>query len=182
MQSKIEHLHNEYAKLVKLPWQRTLAGPQRVWFVIYDPKDERRLRLQVGQYALTTRQAGKGWAHLDLTDAFARWMGRHPYAEAYFKAPSLLNDGALVDFQRAVSAQVRALLTSPDATPDTVVALSGTGALYSFMHVSHLVREVEADIRGHLLVFYPGAYRNNNYRLLDARDGWNYLALPIAES
>jgi hypothetical protein len=28
-------------------------------------------------------------------------------------------------------------------------------------------------------VFFPGVYENNNYRLLDARDGWNYLAVPI---
>jgi hypothetical protein len=30
-----------------------------------------------------------------------------------------------------------------------------------------------------LLVFFPGQFDNNNYRLLDARDGWNYLAVPI---
>jgi len=38
---------------------------------------------------------------------------------------------------------------------------------------------VESSIRGRLLVFFPGEYENNNYRLLDARDGWNYLAVPI---
>ena len=38
---------------------------------------------------------------------------------------------------------------------------------------------VEGDIQGRLLVFFPGVYEQNNYRLLDARDGWNYLAVPI---
>lgn len=179
--NKLDHLHGEYARLVQLPWQRWLAGPQRVWFVIYDPHDERRIRLQVGKYELTTHAAQKGWIHLNLTDAFARWMARHPYANGYFGSPDLLTDEVLADFQDHVAREVREVLTGPDATPDTVVALSGTGSLYGFMHVSHLVRAVEADIRGHLLVFYPGAYHNNNYRLLDARDGWNYLALPITE-
>ena len=32
---------------------------------------------------------------------------------------------------------------------------------------------------GRLLVFFPGEVEGNNYRLLDARDGWNYLATPI---
>ena len=32
---------------------------------------------------------------------------------------------------------------------------------------------------GRLLVFFPGSYENNNYRLLDGYDGWNYLAVPI---
>ena len=29
------------------------------------------------------------------------------------------------------------------------------------------------------MLFFPGEFENNNYRLLDARDGWNYLAVPI---
>src|SRR5437870_4368748 len=29
-----------------------------------------------------------------------------------------------------------------------------------------------------LLVFFPGVYEQSNYRLLDARDGWNYHAVP----
>jgi hypothetical protein len=37
----------------------------------------------------------------------------------------------------------------------------------------------EADIQGRLVVFFPGQFERNNYRLLDARDGWNYLAVPI---
>jgi hypothetical protein len=41
------------------------------------------------------------------------------------------------------------------------------------------VEEVENDIRGRLALFFPGEYENQNYRLLDARDGWNYLAVPI---
>jgi len=34
-------------------------------------------------------------------------------------------------------------------------------------------------IAGRLLVFFPGEHEGNSYRLLDARDGWNYLAIPI---
>ena len=34
-------------------------------------------------------------------------------------------------------------------------------------------------IGGRLLVFFPGEREGSNYRLLDARDGWNYLATPI---
>jgi hypothetical protein len=42
-----------------------------------------------------------------------------------------------------------------------------------------VLKEVVKDIRGRLVVFFPGEYEDNNYRLLDARDGWNYLAVPI---
>ena len=30
-----------------------------------------------------------------------------------------------------------------------------------------------------LLVFFPGEREANTYRFLGARDGWNYLAVPI---
>ncbi len=66
-----------------------------------------------------------------------------------------------------------------DEPEQTVVAITGVAALFGFARVSQVLSLVEAHIRGRLLVFFPGVYENNNYRLLDARDGWNYLAVPI---
>jgi hypothetical protein len=45
--------------------------------------------------------------------------------------------------------------------------------------VSALLNDVNDAIAGRLLVFFPGEHEGNNYRLLDARDGWNYMATPI---
>ena len=47
------------------------------------------------------------------------------------------------------------------------------------MKVSALLNAVNDAIAGRLLVFFPGEHEGNSYRLLDARDGWNYLATPI---
>ena len=47
------------------------------------------------------------------------------------------------------------------------------------MKVSALFERVNDAIAGRLLVFFPGEVEGNSYRLLDARDGWNYLATPI---
>jgi len=55
----------------------------------------------------------------------------------------------------------------------------GLGSLFGITSVSALIEAVAGNIRGRLLVFFPGHYEGNNYRLLDARDGWNYLAVPI---
>jgi hypothetical protein len=38
---------------------------------------------------------------------------------------------------------------------------------------------VDDAIRGRVVVFFPGELEQNNYRLLGARDGWNYLAIAI---
>ena len=59
--------------------------------------------------------------------------------------------------------------------PESVVSAS----LFGFIRVSEFMKEIERDIRGRVGVFFPGEYENSNYRLLDARDGWNYLAVPI---
>jgi len=68
-----------------------------------------------------------------------------------------------------------------DARADetSVVAACGVASLFGFSRVSLVLKEMEQSIRGRLVLFFPGEFENNNYRLLDARDGWNYLAVPI---
>jgi hypothetical protein len=46
------------------------------------------------------------------------------------------------------------------------------------MRVSSLIERVEDSIRGRLLVLFPGDYTGNVYRFMDARDGFNYMAVP----
>ena len=68
-----------------------------------------------------------------------------------------------------------------EATPNTVVALMGVGSLFGLARVSSIVEGIKDTVGGRLVVFFPGEYHpeNHAYRLLDARDGWNYLAVPL---
>ncbi len=66
-----------------------------------------------------------------------------------------------------------------DANDQTVIALTGVASLFGFIKVKDLVDQIAPLIPGRLVVFFPGSYENNNYRLLDGYDGWNYLAVPI---
>ena len=59
---------------------------------------------------------------------------------------------------------------------------TGSRPCSGFSRISEILPMVEGDMKGRLLVFFPGVYEQNNYRLLDARDGWNYLAVPITAS
>jgi hypothetical protein len=181
--NRIELLRRNYVRICGMPWDRHVAGPQRVWLAVYDKEDERRLRLRLPMLADATQAAGHGWHALDLTDAFAAWMcgpDHADYAAGYFETPELLDDAVLADLKAAVIARVRAEL---DAIPDdAVLALYGVGSLFGFLRVSEILPGVEPHIRGRLLVFFPGVYEQENYRLLDARDGWNYHAVPITPS
>ena len=107
MASAIEGLLKAYERHVNVPWTTTIAGPERVWFAIYDPAQERRLRARLTAFKNATEAAGHRWHHLDLTDAFAEWMAAHEYRDAYFQRPKLL-ESALQGFTRDVADRVTA--------------------------------------------------------------------------
>lgn len=176
--SQIEGLLSEYEKTVRQPWQRNVAGAQRVWFAVYDPTQERRLRFRLTDFDIVTKRAGHSWTAIDLTDAFARWMSTHDYKEAYFEQPDLMGM-ALSEFAMCVADEVRSVLTAPHVDENTVVAVYGLASLFGLARASALFEAVAPSIRGRLLAFFPGQHDGTNYRLLDARDGWNYLAVPI---
>jgi hypothetical protein len=58
----------------------------------------------------------------------------------------------------------------------------GLATLFDFMRVSSLINRVEDSVRGRLLVLFPGEYAGNVYRFMDARDGFNYMAVPITST
>lgn len=176
--STIEGLLRKYQDVAGWPWDRTLAGPQRVWFLHYEAVQERRMRLRIPDFAGATISAGRAWEEFDLSDQFARWMGRHEYREEYFHHPEDL-DLALQDFEEFTASNVRSLLTAPSVGDNTVVALYGALSLFGLMRTSALVEAVAPSIQGRLLVFFPGEREGNNFRFLGVRDGWNYQALSI---
>lgn len=176
--SEIEGLLKAYEQFVRLPWDRALAGPQKVWFAIYDPGQERRLRLRITEFRVATEGAKHAWAQIDLTDTFAEWMAQHEYRDIYFEQPDDL-ELALDDYAMHVSELIEHALQAPTVDDQTVVAIIGIGSLFGLTRASALLEKVAPLIRGRLLVFFPGQHDGANYRLLDARDGWNYLAIPI---
>jgi len=179
---RIETLRRNYQRICGLPWDRHLSGQQKVWIAVYDKEDERKLRLRIGLFEEATRAVGRHWHRYDLTDAFADWLMSPifaPYANRYFETPELLDEGPLSDFRQAVASQLISSMSSLEQPEETVVAVTGVACLFGFTRISEVLPLVEPHIRGRLLVFFPGVYEQNNYRLLDARDGWNYLAVPI---
>ena len=175
---KIEDLADAYERYISLSWQQSLSGAQRVIIVIYDKTWERSLRTRKGEFENRTTKAGHSWKEFDCTKAFAKWLAADGYNEAFFEYPEDLAMKLEGEFKDHVAGQVRSALT--EAGPDAVLALTGIGSLYGFLHISALIREVEPYIQGRLVVFFPGSKDANNYRLLDARDGWNYLATSIS--
>lgn len=176
---RIEKLANRYRNHISAPWQRSLAGEQKAIFIVYPKEDERKLLARLELFEMATTAAGHQWMSFDFTQIFANWMVDTEYRELYFESPEDLTMKLRNDFLQFAAHKLRKALTAPDVNDDTVVAVHGVASLYGFTKVSLVLREVVHEIRGRLLLFFPGEFENNNYRLLDARDGWNYLAVPI---
>jgi Domain of unknown function (DUF1788) len=177
--SRIQQLAKIYGQHIATVWQRTIAGSQRVIMIVYDKELERDILAHKTEFEIVTKEANHDWFEVNVASAFAEWMSEVDYREAYFDAPEDLQLKLEAEFTPFVAAKIRAVLDSPDASESSVVAVFGVGALFGFTRVSQVLKLVEASIRGRLVVFFPGQYEQNNYRLLDARDGWNYLAVPI---
>jgi hypothetical protein len=175
---RIKRLIQSYSKHIAVPWRADAAAAQRVIFCVYNEEDELRLRARIDEFEIVTRQAKHDWAVFDLTDSFARWLTSQRYAKSYFKKPDLLPT-LLPKYLKFISDEFASFLEAQNIGENWVVALKGVGSLFGFLKVKDVVDELAPMVKGRLLVFFPGSYEKNNYRLLDGYDGWNYLAVPI---
>lgn len=177
--SRIQQLAKIYGQHIATAWQRTVADSQRVVMIIYDKELERDILAHKDEFEIATKQANHDWFEVDVAPAFAEWIAADEYRDAYFESPADLQLKLEAEFTGFVANRLRAVLDREDVSDTSVVAVFGVGALFAFTRVSQVLRLVEPSIRGRLVIFFPGQYEQNNYRLLDARDGWNYLAVPI---
>lgn len=178
--SHVDDLIANYKRFVKLPWPSGLAPAQRVWMAVYAPVEERRLRLHLPEFETASKSAGYEWDLIDVTIEFETWMAAHEYRDAYFASPKLMQPELFGFFDQLVE-NVRHQL-SDKTSERTVVGLLGAGSLFGlgdYVKMSALIERVHDLVKGRLLVFFPGEVEGNSYRLLGARDGWNYLATPI---
>jgi hypothetical protein len=182
--ARIDDIADQYERHISAPWQRNLPGAQRIVFIVYPKEDERKLVAKLKDFENRTTAAGHPWLEVDFTGSFPEWMAAESYPEEYFESPELLDDKLKSDtpygFTAFCVAKLRAAVVSPKANDSSVVAVHGVGSLFGFVTLHSILEKIQPDIQGRVVVFFPGSYEQNIYRLLDARDGWNYLATPIA--
>ena len=174
---RIEQLAKKFEEHISLPWAQNLAPSERTIFLVYPKDEERRLRARREIFQQACEKAAHGWQSVDLDSAFAQWMSTQDYAADYFAGPDDLRQKLETDFTADVASLIRRTLEK--ANPGDAVGVFGVGTLFGFVHVSAVLKLVEPSIRGRLILFFPGTYDKNVFRLLDARDGWGYMSLPI---
>lgn len=179
--SEIDRLIARYRDQISIPWSSIRSDAERTLFVVYDRTKERQLRARFGEFRLATEEAGKLWKELDVTDAFPTWFATHPNRDDYFEYPEDMpgySQGVIDEFQAAFTSAMTQQLEK-EATANHAVAILGVGSLFGVARVSSVMTSIAAVVPGRLVIFFPGEKIDNNYRLLGARDGWNYLATAI---
>jgi hypothetical protein len=179
MATRIELLIEAYTKVVKEPWTSALSGQERIWFLVYDPAEQRKIDLHAGEFETLTIKAGKKWESISLKHCFPTWMANHEYRDDYFNSPEYIVDQLEAEFIPFAIQFLKDELKKNDQDEETVIALKDVSALFGFARLSEILKSCDKDIKGRLLIFFPGEFEHNHYRLLDARDGWDYLARPI---
>ena len=178
--SNIDRLLSNYSRQVSLPWSPHLAGKQRVWIAVYPPAEERRVRARIPQFEATTLAANHGWTTVDLTRLVPEFLEAHKYRDSVFQKPEHFKPGSKLE-DRAASLIVDAC-SREESDASCVVAVTGLASMFDFMRVSSLIERIEDSVNGRLLVFFPGEYAGSVYRFMDARDGFNYMAVPITST
>lgn len=176
--SRLHDLIKAYSKFISLPWQKEIAASQRVIMCVYDEQDELKFRAIKDEFAIATNQSNHNWVEYDLTDIFPKWLMSNPNAQKCFVKPYLF-PSLLHTFRNFIVNDFQNFINNHSVDPNSVVALTGVGTLFGFIKVKEMLEAISPLVKGRLVVFFPGSYENNNYRLLDAYDGWNYLAVPI---
>jgi len=177
--SRVSDLVGAYKAELHLTWKDNVSGGERVWMLVYPPDLERQMRHSLPNLGLATTQAGHDWIVLDGTDDFGHWLSSHRHAEAFYEEPSDLTQSILDQFETTLVARIRQALEA--APTGAVVSLVGIGSIFPFLRASSVIKSVDSAVAGRLLVLFPGLHdpETHSFRLLDARDGFNYRARVI---
>ncbi len=159
----VEDLITAFRARLSVPWRPDEAAAGRVWMLWYDK----------------TEQSGKGWHEFDLAPEFGKWVAKQTWFERAAKRPATLGT-VLPDFEAQLIHELKDRLSK--CGPNDILALTGAASLFGLMRASTLIGKVADAVPGRLLVTFPGTHQGGIYRLLDARDGWSYLAVPIPSS
>jgi hypothetical protein len=174
--SAVEDLLDHFRTQLLVPWRDDVPAAGRVWLLWYDKSLERRVRGRIEEFRLATEATGRGWHQYDVAPVFAEWIAAQPWFERIAKRPSQL-ERVIPDFESELATRLRGELRGCGASD--LMTVTGVASLFGLTRASSMIAKVASTVRGRMMVTFPGTHVNGIYRLLDARDGWNYHAIPI---
>ena len=117
-------------------------------------------------------------ARRKLDDGGVCLLSTMRYKEKYFQRPELLTS-VMDRFSEYTVQAVNEKCSTAMQNDNAVVGLYGCGGLFGQLKIKRLIDAIAPKTMGRLLVFFPGTYESNIFRLLNGYDGWNYLAVVL---
>jgi hypothetical protein len=129
---KIEDLAERYYRHVCVPWQRTVAGAQRVVIVVYDKELERSFRARKAEFEQRTRRQAPGSSSTARARSPSGWRPTST-ATPTSSRPTTCDEAR----GRVPRTRDRAAHASDCAPPPRTPwwAVTGVGSLYGFAHI-----------------------------------------------
>src|SRR5436190_23309511 len=121
--SAIDRLVTNYDRQMRLLWSANVSGKQRVWFAVYPPAEERRIRARLAQFEALTLEANHGWTTVDLTRLLPEWISAHEYREGIFEQPDHFS--ANNELEILAAERVRQACSREEVDAASVVAVLG---------------------------------------------------------
>lgn len=181
--SKIDSLIDSYKRHISLPFRKERDLTQRTWIAVYPPEEELRLRSKIDEFEIATKENDYHWKTIDFTDSLAEWLDSMPEQK---RKECLADDENTADiakplFMRFLAERIKNTIEeTPAAKVDrSVFAIVGLMGIYDFAFISEVFESLSKNLPGNLLLFFPGEKEGNIYKFLNARKGWNYMAVPI---
>lgn len=181
--NRVDSLIESYKRHISMPYRKEKSLTQRTWIAVYPPEEELRLRIKLGEFEILTKDNGYEWSGIDLSDAIADWLDS---LDERKKQECLANDKDTEDtaeslFKRHLVKVIENAIGKQKAVDcdKTVFAITGSMGIYDLTFISDVFEDLHKDTPGNLLLFFPGEKEGNIYKFLNARKGWNYMAVPI---
>ena len=126
--SAIDRLLSNYSRQVRLPWSANISGKQRIWFAVYPPAEERRVRARLPQFEAVTLAEHREWTTVDLTPLLPEWISAHEYREGIFAEPEHFSANS--ELEDLVVERLRLACSREDVDAASVVAVTGLASLF----------------------------------------------------
>jgi hypothetical protein len=182
--ARVDNLITNFKKHLEIPFRSGLPMSQRVWFLVYPPEDERRVRAHSIAFEQAALSAGHIWKRVGLGGSFVRWMDElfDPEERAACLAePQIVEEYADPGYRDFVIDVIEKSISEiPESEAENcILAIDGLLDLFDFVQVSSVIEGIDTSFPGVIAVFFPGEREGNTYRFIGARTGWDYLAVPI---
>lgn len=181
--SSITNLIDAYRRELSLTWHDDISGAEKIWMLLYSPNLERQVRSATPRFAAATKEAGRSWGEIDISDEFGKWVASHKHSKKFLSGKIPFSSAIVGEFERVLTELISAQVNGyPEGS---VVAIVGIGSLFPYVRAHNIIGKIESGIGNRrILIFFPGSHDSAHhvFRLLNARDGFDYRAVVIDTS